>query len=182
MEIAVRSIKSAAWVAVSLIFLAAVLRLLPHPANFAPVTSVAIFGGATLPRRLSWWVPVTAVMLSDLIIGFYPIMPVIWACYLCITVGSGYVLRQPRTSDIAITILASSGFFFVVTNFAVWLWGGLYEHTWSGLVQCYTMALPFFRNSLLGDVFYTFALFGLFALSRQLVLLMRPPGEMTEKP
>ena len=56
-------------VALCLVFLAVSLRLLPHPANFAPVAAVALFGGAILPRRLSVVVPVVAMILSDAVIG-----------------------------------------------------------------------------------------------------------------
>lgn len=152
-------------IALSLVIGAVGLRLLPHPANFAPMAAIAIFGGAVLPRRLAVWVPLTAMAISDLIIGFYDIMPVVWACFALIAVGSNYLL-QKRTfrRGLAIT-LAASLFFFVVTNFAVWAASGMYAHTWSGLVQCYAMALPFFRATLLSDLLYTGTLFGVHAVA-----------------
>ena len=61
--------------------------------------------------------------------------------------------------------LASSLFFFIVTNFAVWASGDMYERTWLGLRQCYVMALPFFRNTTLSDLFYTGLLFGIYGLA-----------------
>jgi hypothetical protein len=64
------------------------------------------------------------------------------------------------------TALLSSILFFVITNFGVWLTGGgwFYPRTWQGLVECYVMAIPFFRNTLAGDLVFTGVLFGLFEL------------------
>jgi hypothetical protein len=155
-------------VAMTLIFLAVGLRLLPHPANFAPVAAVAIFGGAILPRRLAIWVPFVAMALSDLVIGFYNIMPVTWGCYILIALASSYWLRKPSVLRGVSLTFSSSLFFFVVTNFAVWLWGSMYAHSWSGLVFCYSMALPFFRNTALSDLIYTASLFGAYTLAMRL--------------
>jgi len=148
-----------------LIALAVSLRLLPHPANFAPVAAVAIFGGATLPRRLAVWLPVVIMALSDVFIGFYDyrVMLVVWSSYLAIAFASSRWLRQIKIKNGVLLTISGSLFFFLTTNFAVWLWGGMYAHSWAGLSQCYGMALPFFRSTLLSDVFYTAVLFGLYA-------------------
>jgi hypothetical protein len=155
-------------IATTLIVLAVSLRLLPHPANFAPVAAVAIFGGAILPRRLAIWVPLAAMMASDMVIGFYNTMPVTWSCYVLIAVASSYWLKKPTARrGLALTVSASL-FFFVVTNFAVWLWSSMYAHSWSGLAQCYAMALPFFRNTALSDLIYTAVLFTAYAVAIKL--------------
>ncbi len=167
-------------IALALIAGAILLRLLPHPANFAPVTAVAIFGGAMLPRKLALWVPLTAMIISDAIIGFYNIMPVIWACYALIALASSLWLRQLNFRRAAALTVSASVFFFIITNFAVWLWSGMYLHTWAGLMLCYDMALPFFRNTALSDAGYTAALFGLYALARLAVskLLVKPTTQL----
>lgn len=154
-------------VALCLIAIGVSLRLLPHPPNFAPVAAISIFGGAVLPRKFALWVPVLAMMLSDVVIGFYNIMPIIWGCYVLIALASSQWLRRPTFRRGLLLTVSGSVFFFIVTNFAVWVWGGMYAHTWSGLVSCYTLALPFFRNTLLSDLIYTAALFGLYALALQ---------------
>ena len=82
--------------AILLIALGVSLRIVPHPANFAPVTAIAIFGGAVLPRKLAIWVPVAAMMVSDAVIGFYSMMPVIWACYALIALASSLLLGRGR--------------------------------------------------------------------------------------
>lgn len=141
------------------------LRLLPHPANFAPVTAIAIFGGAVLPRRLSIWVPVGLMMVSDVLIGLHSLIVVTWGCYALTALFSSLYLKRPRLASTATLTLSSSLGFFVVTNFAVWLTSGMYTHSWSGLVHCYFLALPFFRNSLLSDLLYTAALFSVYWLA-----------------
>ena len=157
------------WViALTLIFIGVSLRVLPHPANFAPVAAIAIFGCAILPRRTAVWVPLTAMVLSDAIIGFHSLIAVTWGCYALFALASSQWLRNRSFARGAFLTLSSSVFFFAVTNFAVWIWSGMYAHTWAGLTSCYTLALPFFRNTLLSDVIYTAALFGVFTLASRL--------------
>jgi uncharacterized protein DUF6580 len=151
-------------IALGLIVMGISLRILPHQANFAPVTAIAIFSGVVLPRRVAWWVPLVIMIVSDAIIGFYSLMPIVWGCYVLIALASSVWLRKPNLRKGVVLTIASSVFFFVVTNFAVWLAGGMYTHTWSGFIQCYAMALPFFRNTALSDSFYTALLFSVFAL------------------
>jgi len=152
-------------IALSLILAGISLRLLPHPANFAPIAAIAIFGGALLPRRLALWVPLGAMMVSDALIGFHKLIPVTWGAYALISLASSYWLKKPTLGRGAVLTLSSSMFFFMVTNFGVWLWSGMYAHTISGLNQCFTLALPFFRNTLLSDLFYTGLMFGLYWLA-----------------
>lgn len=147
------------------------LRVLPHPANFAPLTAVAIFGGAKLPKRYAVAVAVTAAVVTDFVFGFYNIVPIVWGCYAVMALMSHRLLRAPGMWRGVWVTFMNSSFFFMVTNFAVWAFGGLYAHTAAGLAQCYALAIPFFRNSLLGDFIYTASLFGLSAV---VALLARP--------
>lgn len=154
-----------------LILVAAACRLLPHPMNFTPVLAVAIFGGATLPRRLAFAVPLGAMLLSDLALGygFGMMSVVVYACFFA-GVGLGWWLREKRTMGrTLIGALAGSALFFLVTNLFVWLGPMMpppfdYPHTLDGLLKCYAMALPFLRNSLAGDVCWTLGLFALYDL------------------
>jgi len=148
-----------------LITLAVVMRLLPHPANFAPVTAIALFGGATLPRRYAVLAPLLAMMLSDTLIGWYSLMPVTWGCYALIALASSVWLRGRGLGRGVALTAGSSVFFFAVTNFAVWAGGGLYPHTLAGLERCFVLALPFFRNTALSDMIYTAGLFSLYLLA-----------------
>jgi hypothetical protein len=92
-------------------------------------------------------------------------MPLIWACYLLIALASSKWMRPASLRKGVVLTLSSSVFFFVVTNFGVWLTSGMYVHNWSGIVSCYTLALPFFRNTLMSDAVFTAALFGIYALA-----------------
>jgi hypothetical protein len=156
-------------IAVTLIIMAVALRLVPHPANFAPVAAVSLFGGAVLPRKFALWVPLAAMVISDMVISFYDIMPVIWCCYLLIALASSFWLKPASAIRLAVLTLSASIFFFVVSNFAVWVASSMYDHTLAGLTQCYAMALPFFRNTFLSDALYTTALFSMFAVARKTV-------------
>jgi hypothetical protein len=149
-----------------LIVLAAASRLLPHPPNFAPVAAIGLFAGALSGRRVGWLVPLLALLLSDLFLGFYNPIGMLWnylAFGSCLLIGSA-VLKQRRTFvRVSGAVLASSLVFFALSNFGMWA-SGYYPRTWAGLVACYTAALPFFRNTLASDVLYSAVLFGGYAL------------------
>lgn len=152
-------------IALCLIGAGVLVRILPHPANFAPITAISIFGGSVLPKKISIWVPLSAMMISDAVIGFYALMPLVWACYLLIALASSKWLRPATLVRGSVLTLSSSVFFYLVTNFGVWVTSGMYAHNWAGLISCYTLAIPFFRNTLLSDAIYTSALFGIYALA-----------------
>src|SRR5215831_18912300 len=120
-----------------LIFLAAASRLLPHPPNFAPVAAIGLFAGAQVSRRAGWLVPLAALLLSDLVIGFYHPVAML-ANYLafatCLLLGAGWLSRGRSVGRVAGAVLASSVAFFLVSNFGMWA-SGYYPRTWAGLVQ-----------------------------------------------
>jgi uncharacterized protein DUF6580 len=147
-------------------------RLLPHPDNFTPVLAVALFGGAMLPGRLGLLLPVAGLFLSDLALGypFTGMTAVIYASFVA-AAGIGRWLGARRTwPRTALSAAGGSLLFYAATNFAVWALPGahapLYAPTLDGLLECYAMALPFLRNSLAGDLFWTVVLFGAFDLAR----------------
>ena len=151
-----------------MVFAAAAARLIPHPPNFAPIAALALFGGAHFAdRRLAFAVPLAALFLSDAVLGFYPGMAATYAGF-ALVVFLGFGLRRRRTfGPVVAAALAGSVLFFVVTNFSVWAAGALYPRTAAGLVECYAAAIPFFRNTLAGDLFFTAVLFGGFALAQK---------------
>ena len=168
--------KARFFVLVFMILAAAGSRLIPHPPNLASVTAVALFGGAYLSdRRLAFLVPLAALFLSDLVIGFYSQMWVVYGAF-ALVVCVGLLLRKRRTPlAIAGAALVSSVLFFVITNFAVWALGSLYPKTVSGLVTCYVAAIPFFQNTLVGDALYSAILFGGLALLERWWPALREP-------
>jgi len=150
-----------------MIFAGALLRLLPHYPNFTPIAAMALFGGAYFTnKKLSFIVPFAAMILSDLILGFHSTM---WAVYLsfALIVVIGFSLRERRKpSNIFLASVSSSVLFFVITNFAVWLSGGIYPMTVTGLGECFTAAIPFFSHTAIGDLFYAGVFFGVFEFAR----------------
>lgn len=148
-------------IAASAAVFGAFFRLIPHPPNFTPIGAMALFSGACFAdRRLGFLIPFTAMFLSDLVIGLYPMLPVTYACFGCIVV-LGWWLRQRRTVvPVAMASLIASTFFFIVTNFAAWASYPFYAKTWDGLIACYTAAIPFFGNTVGGDLLFCLVLFG----------------------
>ena len=163
-------------VLITVVFSAAFFRLMPHPPNLTPIAAMALFGGAYFAdKRLAFLVPLTALFVSDLGLGFYSQMPIVYATFALI-VCIGLWLRQRRTLvPIAGATLASSILFYGTTNFAVWAFGSLYPKTLAGLVACYVAAIPFFHNTLLGDAVFTAVLFGGFSLVERSLPLLREP-------
>ena len=158
------------FISLALILLIVVSRLVPHIWNVAPVAAAALLAGAILPRKWALSVPILGMLLGDLIIGFYhvPVMLTVYASFALMTFVGGW-LKEMQPHRMVLASLASSTFFFLATNFAVWATADWYPKTWEGLTLCYTLALPFFRNTMLGDLIFTGALFGAWVLVEKIV-------------
>ncbi|MGZ0016537.1 DUF6580 family putative transport protein [Yeosuana sp. AK3] len=140
-------------VIISFIVIAVLMRVLPHIPNVTPITAVALFSGAYFTnKRYAYFIPLLMMFLSDLFLGFSGITLFVYAAFLLVS----YIGVSTKKMTIT-TILLSSLSFFVITNFGVWLMG--YPKTISGFIECYTLAIPFFRNSLIGDFFYAGVLY-----------------------
>lgn len=151
----------------SLIILAAAAsRLLPHPANVAPIAAIALFAGAYFERKwLAFAVPLAAMLVSDAILGFHNTLLAVYIGFAVI-VCLGFTLRHnTHFLPVALVTLIGSTLFFIISNVGVWLTGGLYPITDQGLIECFTAAIPFFGNSLAGDLFYSALLFGGFRIA-----------------
>jgi len=161
------------YLVVIMIVAGAMMRLIPHWPNFTPIAAIALFGGTFLKRKdLAFLVPVAAMLLSDLLIGFHSTMLPVYLSFIAI-VGMGLVLKRRLTVVNTLSAsLAASIIFYLVTNFASWASGMMpYPMNVAGLMQSYIAGLPFFFNGILGDLFYTSVLFGAlyFVSSRQSV-------------
>lgn len=151
---------------VTAIVAAVVMRLIPHWPNFTPVAAIALFGGAYITRKsLAFLLPVAALFISDLFLGFHSTMVAVYVGMM-ITVGLGMALRnRVKAGNVVIASLVSSVIFFLITNFASWLSGMMpYSPDFSGLMMAYAAGIPFFNNGMLGDLFYSTVLFGGFYL------------------
>jgi hypothetical protein len=153
---------------IGMVFLAASARLLPHPWNFTPMMAIALFAGYQ-GRKVSTGALTTllALVLSDAVMGFYSGFWYVYAAAL-IPVLLGWLIRNRSSAGaIAAAALASSLSFFFITNFMFWATSLWYPHTAAGLCACFLAGIPFYRNQILGDAFYTAAIFGGYAaLSR----------------
>ena len=131
------------------IILAAVIRLIPHPPNFAPITAMALFGGLNFQnKKLAYAIPLLAMIVSDLFLGFYSISIFVYLSFIAITY-IGTTIKKINISN----IFLSSLLFFIITNLGVWILG--YPMTIEGLLACFTLALPFFGYALAGDLFFS---------------------------
>ena len=159
------------------ILVAAAMRLIPHPPNLTPIGAMALFGGAYFGRQaLAFVAPLAALLLSDLIIGFYPGMLFTYlAVALVVTIG--WLVRRRLTAlTVAGAAIASSIVFFIISNFGAWISTGMYPHTLAGLAACYVAAIPFFQNTVAGDLLFSALLFGGFALLERQVPRLRDPA------
>ena len=156
------------------IFAAAAMRLLPHPPNFSPIAALALFSGAYLSKRaIAFVAPIAALLLSDLFLGFYPELVFVYLSVAATVVIGWAVAKRKSAGRVAIAAVATSILFYLVTNFGVWLLTDYYPDTLAGLAACYVAAIPFFQNTLAGDLFFTALLFGGFALAERAVPRLR---------
>ena len=153
--------------------------------NFAPVAALALFAGYFFRSwLLALCLPLSIMAISDLSIGGYDwrMMALVYGM-LALPVAFRSLLRRHlnldqgglRSASLAVTgligcSLASSVLFFLTTNFGSWLWFNMYEHSVAGLIQCYVMAIPFFRYTLCGDLFFAVVLFSGYAVAAQVRL------------
>ena len=147
----------------------ALSRILPHPPNFTPIIASAIM--APLLIRDRWFgiaIPIFAMLVADIVIGFHPYQTVIYLTLIVI----GLVAPMQRNIK-WITAMAILGpvWFFLTTNFAVWLAWDYYPKTLEGLILCYTMAIPFFQNTLISTCLFTGVL----------TLMIKPLEKINEK-
>jgi hypothetical protein len=163
----------------SVILLAALSRLIPHPANFAPIGGMALFGAAYYSKRYwSFIIPIVSMWISDLILNnvvygqyfegfvwFYSGSLFTYGAFALIVLFGMFTLKKVRILNLTVSALGASVIFFLVSNFGVWLSAGMYPHTAAGLEACYVAGIPFFKNTVAGDLVYSAILFGVFELS-----------------
>ena len=149
--------------ALALIVIGVISRIVMHSPNFTSVIAVALFSGVYLNKKYAIAVPLTLMILSDMIIGFHDTILFTWGSVALISLIGLAVKKNKRAGTIAIAGTVSSVLFFIITNFGAWL-KPLYPHTWQGLTECYIAAIPFFRNIFLSTMLYSAILFGLYEL------------------
>ena len=137
--------------ALGLIVIGVFSRIVPHEPNLTAVSAAAIVSALYLPRWFAFAVPFFIMVLSDAILGAHPTIAWVYGSYaliaaLCVVFAKRYASVLP---------FLSSALFFIITNFGVWASTQMYAKTLAGLIECYTMALPFLRGTIIGDIAYT---------------------------
>ncbi len=133
---------------VLIILFAIFSRFIPHPPNFTPITAIALLSSKGFTNRwIIFLIPIISLFISDLFLGLHDSIPFVYGAFILIT------LLGISAKKISIgTVLMSSTIFFLISNFGVWLYN--YPLTINGLISCYTLAIPFFLNTILGDLAY----------------------------
>ena len=162
---------------VAFVIIGLLFRVIPHPANFSPIFAIALFGGTYFTdKRLALIIPLAALFVSDLFIGFYsPVVMVSVYAGLVLTGFLGLWLRNHKSVlKVLGTALASGILFYLISNLGVWAnpVSG-YSKDLAGLVQCYLRALPFLKGTLASNLVYAVVLFGGYELT-WLALKRRP--------
>lgn len=160
--------------------LAAFTRLIPHPANCTAIMAVALFGGAKFRNAaLAILVPLGVMLLTDLsystiryggtdvTLGLHSLVPLVYGCIAVTSLIGIYISKRSTAGYIIGASLVSSTLFFFVTNAGVWFHNPQFTQDASGLITCYNLGIPFYRNQLFGDLFFNGALFGIYALAQK---------------
>lgn len=155
-----------------MIAVAAAVRIAPHPWNFTPVGAMALFSGAVIrDRRLAFLFPLVALFVGDIFVGIHKLMFVVYASF-AVNIVIGFWLRERRSiGRISFATLLGAIQFFLVTNFAVWVYFDTFPKTFLGLIACYVAGFPLFWSTLGGDAVYAALLFGGYALAERFVPL-----------
>ena len=138
---------------IGIFIILAASRLIPHPPNFTSLIALSfyvplIFGKIYIP------VVLLSFVITDVIIGFHSTLFFTWGSVVLIGIFSKFFISADLKFRL-IGVISASFVFFVFSNFGVWLSGG-YGYSFSGLLECYFLAIPFFGNTLLSTIFYTF--------------------------
>ena len=139
---------------ISLIFILALSRIIPHPWNFTPVLAIGVFSGFYFKHiYLSLFVVIFSMFIGDLFLGFHSTMLFTYIS-LVVAVLIGFYVKSFKFTEILFSGLASSFCFYIITNFGSWLTLPMYEKNFLGLMQSYVLAIPFFHNTLLSTLLY----------------------------
>ena len=145
---------------ISLILILAFARLIPHPPNFTPIIAVAIMSSYFFRNTLlSCTVVIISMLLADIFIGFYKNIFFVYLSLLLITYIFSHINRKIKLKNLFIFGLLGSVIFFILSNFGVWILSEMYEKNLNGLINCYLLAVPFFINTLLSTIIFSYAAF-----------------------
>ena len=145
---------------VGLILILALFRLMPHPPNFTPIIAVAIMSSYFFKNiYLSFAVLLISMLLSDIFIGFYPDIFFVYLSLCLITFIFFQINFKINYKSLFIFGFFGSLIFYLISNFGVWIVGNLYEKNLSGLMSCYFLAIPFFKNTFFSTLLFSYSAF-----------------------
>jgi len=143
---------------VSLILILSFSRIIPHPWNFTPLLATGIFSGFYFKKfYLGSFIVIFSMFLGDLYLGFHNTMFFTYIS-LAAAVGIGLYIKNFKIYEIFYSSIISSACFFIITNFGAWITLEMYEKNFSGLLNSYIMAIPFFHNTLISTFVYLFVI------------------------
>ncbi len=139
-------------ISIGILALLSLTRFIPHPPNFTSLIALSfyvpiIFGIKFLPILL------LSFVFTDLFIGFHTLTFFTWGSICVIALISKYfskTLISRFTGAISGALI-----FFIISNLGVWLMGS-YGYTLNGFIKCYILAIPFFGNTLVSTIIYSF--------------------------
>lgn len=142
--------------------------------GFSLVGASLLFFGSRIPRK-HFWIPVALMIGSDVYLNlkvyqqaFTLDQYVMWAWYLVPCLIGVLLHDRVKPLNVLGAGLGTGIGFYLASNFSVWAFGNIaYAHNWAGLVECYTKALPFFKNGIISDVLFSVVFFGIGALVAQ---------------
>lgn len=141
--------------------------------NFSAVGAVAIFGACYFRGNFRFIVPLSVLWLSDLILNnviysrYYAHFqiagdPWVYSGFVLAGIIAYFLMKKSSWPKLLMTSIVTGVIFYLVSNFGVWMSASVYSKDLGGLLQCYAAGIPFFRNTILGNVFYSFVLFGIY--------------------
>ena len=145
---------------ISVILLLAFTRLIPHPPNFTPIIAVAIMSGCFFKNvNKSFIILLIAMLLADVFIGFYANMLFVYFSLFLITFIFFKISNKINIKNLFIYGFFGSLIFYLLSNFGVWLVTDLYSKDFQGLINCYLLAIPFFKNTLFSTIIFSYVAF-----------------------
>ena len=145
---------------ITLILVLAFSRLIPHPPNFTPIIAMAVMSGFFFRNiYLSLTTLFISMLLADIFIGFYNNMLFVYLSLLLISIIFFKINYKINYKNLLIFAFTGTLIFYLISNFGVWAMGSLYEKNMNGLINCYFLAIPFFKNSIISTIIFSYATF-----------------------
>tara|TARA_B100001029_G_scaffold141331_1_gene120807 strand:- start:419 stop:907 length:489 start_codon:yes stop_codon:yes gene_type:complete len=142
---------------ISLILILALARLIPHPPNFTPIIAVAILSGYFFKNiYISFLTLIISMLIADIFLGFHSNIFFVYISLLIISYTFFKIGEKINYKNLIFYSFFGSLVFFIISNFGVWLLGGMYEKNLTGIIECYILAIPFFGNTFLSTLIFSY--------------------------